>query len=85
MRSASELLAATVLALADLRRFLVVMGPMGGSDLLRPVASIFAVVGVALLAGVAVGAMTTLLVAVAALAYVASEVFGITIDLPVAE
>lgn len=53
---------------------------LGASVWFAPVAAIASVFSLALLAGLAVGALTTLLLTLLALSYILSELFGVSVE-----
>ena len=67
--------------LAAARRVLGILGPVTpAADLVGPLMAIASVLGLALLTGLAVGSLATLIVTLFALYVVLTEVFGVSID-----
>lgn len=63
------------------RRVLGFLGPVPqAADLVGPLLAVASVLALALLTGLAVGSLATLLVTVLALYYVLTEIFGVSID-----
>lgn len=63
------------------RRLLGFWGPMGNADaLFGPLAAISSVLLLAMLTGVAVGSLSTLILSAAVLYYVLTEVFGVSFE-----
>ena len=68
--------------LAVARRVLGFLGPVPqATDLVAPLMAVASVIALALLTGLAVGSLATLLVTVFALYYVLTEIFGVSVDL----
>lgn len=66
------------------RRWLAFWGPVGdASAWLTPLVAVGSVLSLAVLTGVAVGALATLLVLLLALYYLLTEVFGVAVEVTV--
>ncbi|GIW43820.1 MAG: hypothetical protein KatS3mg077_1102 [Candidatus Binatia bacterium] len=69
-------------AWAATRRFLAFWGPVGeASTWVTPLVAVGSVLALALLTGIAVAALATLLVALMALYYLLSELFGLSVEM----
>jgi hypothetical protein len=78
LQLAEQALAGVVAA----RRIVAFWGPLTDTaSLLGPLAAIASVLGLALLTGLAVGSLSTLIVSVLVLYFVLTEIFGLSIEL----
>ncbi len=69
-------------AAVTVRRFIAFWGPLGdASAWLTPLVAVGSVLSLAILTGVAVGALVTLLITLMALYYLVSEIFGVSVDI----
>jgi hypothetical protein len=79
-----ELLDTALTGVAVARRFVAFWGPVQEvPSLLAPVLAIASVLALALMSGVAVGALATAIVALLVLYLLLTEVFGVSIDVAV--
>lgn len=77
-----ELTLGAVQGVSTAQKVLAFWGPIGStSTLFAPIAAIASVLVLALLTGIAVGSLATLLVTSLVLLYVLSEIFGLSVEL----